>query len=305
MSNEQTTAIALQTDFQNQFLSQVDTYLTLRKINNPEFKLEFEKVTADMIFSQTLDGLEAIKKSRPLSLFNAVFVATEIGASFAKREISVLPFAASVTTKVGDTVSKKVTGENDLTVVVDINFQKQMILKMPNCEHFFSIPVHEGVQIYNDLTTGNCTFEGKNDVTKPTIGYYSKFIDKSGEVYDLFMSNAEIVDRARFNPGFKPKNYENTTMSIHYEKIIVRNLLKIIPREETKLSSILAWDENSELTPYELVDDDKKTLESAKKELAEKKEPAKTVKKTPETVEQPNEVQAPETGNESDIKSFF
>lgn len=93
-----------------------------------------------------------------------------------------LPFAAVVTTKVGDTTSKRATGENDLTVVVDINFQKQMILKMPNCKHFL-LPVHDGVQVFHDLATGNCLFEGKNDAIKPTIGYYAKFIAKDGEVY--------------------------------------------------------------------------------------------------------------------------
>ena len=309
--NEQTnTAIALQSEFQNQFLSQVYTYLDDRKINSPEFKLNFEKVAADMIYSQTTDGLEAIKKARPLSLFNAIFIATEIGASFSKKEISVLPFAATVTTKVGDTVSKKATGENDLTVVVDINFQKQMILKMPNCQHFFTAEVHDGVQVFHDLTTGNCLFEGKNDVTKPTVGYYSRFADRSGEVYDLYMSCAEIVDRASMNKvGFKPDNYKKTSKSIHYEKIVVRNLLKVIPREETKLSSILAWDENSELTPYELVEDSTNTLEAAKKELSAKKEPVKANEKESEGVsdgsqEALNELKQGEN-KEAGIKSFF
>lgn len=272
MSNEQNTAIALQSEFQNQFLSQVDTYLDDRKINSPEFKLNFEKVAADMIYSQTTDGLESIKKARPLSLFNAIFIATEIGASFAKKEISVLPFSAMITTKVGDVTSKRATGENDLTVVVDINFQKQIILKMPNCKRFFTAEVHDGVQVYDDLTTGNCLFEGKNDVNKPTVGYYAMFLDKSGEMYDLYMSCAEIVDRAKMNKiGFKSDNYVKTSKSIHYEKIVVRNLLKIIPREESKLASVLAWDESTELTPYEDVTDGGKALESAKKGLSEAK----------------------------------
>ena len=302
--NEQTnTAIALQSEFQNQFLSQVDTYLNDRKINSPEFKLNFEKVAADMIYSQTTDGLEAIKKARPLSLFNAIFIATEIGASFAKKEISVLPFAAVVTTKVGDTTSKRATGENDLTVVVDINFQKQMILKMPNCQHFFTAEVHDGVQVFHDLATGNCLFEGKNDVTKPTVGYYSRFVDKSGEVYDLYMSCAEIVDRASMNKvGFKPDNYRKTSKSIHYEKIVVRNLLKSIPREESKLDSILAYDEVQELTPYEDVTDGGKSLESAKRELIPKKEPVSDIKKEPEVV---STEEAQESGKEKEVKAYF
>ena len=301
--NEQTnTAIALQSEFQNQFLSQVDTYLDDRKINSPEFKLNFEKVAADMIYSQTTDGLEAIKKARPLSLFNAIFIATEIGASFAKKEISVLPFAATVTTKVGDTVSKKATGENDLTVVVDINFQKQMILKMPNCKKFFSCEVKDGVQVYTDMSTGNCVFEGRGEFSKPTIGYYACFFATDGEKYDLFMTCAEIVDRAKCNPGFKAKNYENTSKSIHYEKIVVRNLLKVIPREESKLDSILAYDEVQELTPYEDVTDGGKALESAKKELSPKKEPSKVAETADVAIE-------PETQNEPSInggaQSFF
>lgn len=302
--NEQTnTAIALQSEFQNQFLSQVDTYLDDRKINSPEFKLNFEKVAADMIYSQTTDGLEAIKKARPLSLFNAIFIATEIGASFAKKEISVLPFAATVTTKVGDTTSKRATGENDLTVVVDINFQKQMILKMPNCKKFFSCEVKDGVQVYTDMSTGNCIFEGKGEFSKPTIGYYACFFAMDGEKYDLFMTCSEIVDRARMNKvGFKAGNYENTSKSIHYEKIVVRNLMKIIPREESKLDSILAYDEVQELTPYEDVTDGGKALELAKKELAPKKEPVKVAETADVAIE-------PETQKESSVnggaQSFF
>jgi len=55
MSNETSTAIALQSDFQNQFLTKVDLYLTDRKINSPEFKLLFEKVASDMIYSQSAE----------------------------------------------------------------------------------------------------------------------------------------------------------------------------------------------------------------------------------------------------------
>ena len=308
MNDQTTTAVALQSEFQNQFLSQVDTYLDDRKINSPEFKLNFEKVAADMIYSQTTDGLEAIKKARPLSLFNAIFIATEIGASFAKKEISVLPFAAVVTTKVGDATSKRATGENDLTVVVDINFQKQMILKMPNCKHFFAIEVHEGVQIFHDLSTGNCVFEGKNDATKPTIGYYAKFIAKDGEVYDLFMTCAEIIDRASMNKvGFKPDNYKKTSKSIHYEKIVVRNLLKSIPREESKLDSILAYDEVQELTPYEDVTDGGKALESAKKGLSAVREVQKVVEivtgGAPD--ETPTGEAEQEGSKEKEIKAYF
>jgi len=296
MSNETSTAIALQSDFQNQFLTKVDLYLTDRKINSPEFKLLFEKVASDMIYSQSAEGLEAIKKARPLSLFNAIFVATEIGASFAKKEISVLPFAISEKRIENGNSIKKATGENDLTVVIDINFQKQMILKMPNCKRFFSCEVKSGIEVLTDMNTGNCIFEGKGDFTKPTIGYYACFIAKDGEKYDLFMTNAEIVDRARFNPGFKESNYKNTSKSIHYEKIVVRNLIKIIPREESKLSSIIAYDENYnfEITPHEDVtnNDNKNALEAAKNELSE-----------------PQKVAESETKNEPSVKtdaqSFF
>jgi recombinational DNA repair protein RecT len=298
MSKQETTAIQLQSDFQNEFLSQVDIYLESRKSNSPEFKLAFEKVASDMIYSQTVDGLEAIKKARPLSLFNAVFVAAEIGASFAKKEISVLPFAAKITTTEGDVVTKKATGENDLTIVVDINFQKQMILKMPNCKHFFTAEVHEGVQVCHDLTTGNCEFEGKNDVTKPTIGYYSRFVDISGEVYDIFMSCNEIVERAKMNKvGFKPDNYKNTSKSVHYEKIVVRNLLKEIPRVKNELSSVLAWDEIQEITPYEDVTNEKpNALEAGKKELSESPvEVAKVEEIKPEKVETTQQAAPPAT----------
>ena len=74
-------------------------------------------------------------------------------------------------------------------VIFDINFQKQQVLKLKNCKRFFTSEVHEGVEILENLETGNIEFEGKNDVTKPTIGYYAVFITTEGEIrpfYDYF-----------------------------------------------------------------------------------------------------------------------
>jgi microcompartment protein CcmL/EutN len=95
--------------------------------------------------------------------------------------------------------------------------------------------------------------------------------------------------------GFKEGNYVKTSNSIHYEKIVVRNLLKVIPREESKLSSILAADEVSEFSEYEEVSEEpKKTLEQAKKELNNVQTP------------EPIKAEDPEVKTaESEIKSFF
>ena len=163
-------------NIETQFVEIASNHLLARKSDNPEFKAKFIKTFSDMVFSQTAEGLEKLKKSNPNSLLNAIFKATESGASFAKKEIHVLPFEIFETKKNGDIVTKKATGTYDLTIIVDINFQKQQILKMPNCKAFFTAEVHEGVEIIHDLTTGNRIFEGKNDVTKPTVGYYAVFV---------------------------------------------------------------------------------------------------------------------------------
>lgn len=291
----QTTSIQLQNDFQKDLQVSSKNYLDIRGCNNPEFSAKFNKVLTDMLYSQTDDGIEALKKARPQSLFNAVFRASEIGASFAKKEISVLPFAASKTVKEGGVTKKIATGQNDLVIVVDINFQKQQILKMPNCKKFFTAEVTDGVQIYRDLTTGEYVFEGKNDVTKPTIGYYACFITTDGEVYPLFMTCGEIVDRARFNPGFNEKNYANTKNSIHYEKIVVRNLLKIIPNISDELKSILILEGSNEVQDVDhvVIDEPVNQLEEAKKELAEKSN------------QQREEEFTSDQAKESDSGSFF
>jgi len=270
------TEIQLQSDFQKELVAISIPYLEVRGSNSPEFAIQFKKTLSDIVYSQSDEGLEALKKARPQSLLNAVFRACEVGASFAKKEISVLPFAIYTTEKSGGTTSKRATGQNDLTIVVDINFQKQQILAMPNCKHFFVAEVHDGMEILHDLSTGNCIFDGKNDVTKPTIGYYSKFVSTDNEIYDLFMTCGEIIDRAKVNPGFKDGNYKNTAKSIHFEKIVVRNLMKIIPKVSNELRSVLAWDDTHELTEYVDVSEPKvNALEAAKKELAEVKEPIK------------------------------
>ena len=274
MANEKTTAIVLQDDFQQEVLKFVEPYLSSRKSDSKEFKIEFEKILSDMIYSQTDDGLELLKKAKPESLYDAVFRASEIGASFSKKEISVLPFSANKKETINGVTTTKATGKYDLTVVVDIKFQKQQILAMPNCKKFFTAEVHDGVLVIHDLNTGLYIFEGTNNVSKPTIGYYACFISTDNQVYPLFMSNQEIIDRAMMNPGFKSKNYEKTSKNVHFEKIVVRNLLKEIPKISKELRSVMAYDERSEIidTDYEDVSTKKvNSLEEAKKELADEK----------------------------------
>lgn len=276
--NEQTnTAIALQDEFQKEILSYSTPYLEVRGVNNPEFKIKFENILSDMVFSQTEDGLEKLKKARPQSLLNAVYRASEVNASFAKKQISVLPFSANKTITERGVTRTVATGQFDLTIVIDINYQKQMILAMPNCKKFFTGEVHEGVQVIKDLTTGLYIFEGTNYVTKPTIGYYACFITKDDQVYPLFMTCKEIVERAKCNPSYKDKNYETTNNNIHFEKIVVRNLMKEIPQISNELKSVLAFDEIPIFSEYEDVTDGGNALESAKKGLAAVKEVQKVV----------------------------
>jgi hypothetical protein len=307
MNNEQTTAIALQEDFK----AISDTHLKMRGSDNPEFKIQFLKTFSDLIFSQNDEMLEKLSKTKPASLLNAVFRATESGASFAKKEVSFIPYEIFKKEKVNGAEKKTATGEYEALVIFDINFQKQQILKLENCKRFYTAEVHEGMEIISDLTTGNFCFDGKNDVTKPTIGYYACFQAKDEQIYDLFMTCAEIVDRAKFSPQFKPENYKQTGKSIHYEKIVVRNLLKLIPKISNELKSVLAWDENGEFSSYELVEDDKKSLESAKKELAEGGKGIKPIEQPakiqePETIKESKEAQEPTISDiQSEVQSFF
>ena len=85
---------------------------------------------------------------------------------------------------------------------------------------------------------------GENDVTKPTIGYYAVFITTEGERYDKFMTNAEIIERAKFNPNADLSKYKVTNNNIHFEKIVVRNLIKEIPKISEELKSIMSVDEH-------------------------------------------------------------
>lgn len=264
---------------QKNYLAQSEQYLSLRAASNPEFKNKFIKTFSDLIFSQNDEMLEKLAQTKPTSLLNAVFKATEAGASFAKKEVSFIPHQIFKTTKKGDVTQKVATGEFEAVVIFDINFQKQQILKLKNCKRFFTAEIHEGVKVISDLMSGNYIFEGTNDVTKPTIGYYAAFITTEGEKYDLFMSNAEIIERAKFSPQFKADNYKKTSSSIHFEKIVVRNLMKEIPKISEELSSIVAYEESGlEFTPYEEVQS-ANLLEEKKKELAEVADEAPKPKK--------------------------
>lgn len=295
------------TDLQTNYKQIANNHLAERFSDNPKFKKAFLKTFSDLIFSQDDDMLEKLSKTRKNTLLNAVFVATEAEASFAKKEVSFIPYAAykKITEK---GVERKVsTGEFNAIVIFDINFQKQQILKLQNCKKFFTAEVHEGVKIIADLETGNTIFEGVNDITKPTIGYYAMFITTEGERYDKFMTTAEIIERAKFSPQFKSDKYKSTNNNIHYEKVVVRNLLKEIPKISDGLKSIVAFDEVGDYTDYIEVGGEHQEkpeatnvnkLEEAKKELAkERPEPVVELKD--------GEKEKPSKGSGSDSESFF
>lgn len=277
-----------------------ENHLAERFSNNPEFKAEFIKTFSDLIFSQNDEMLEKLAKTRQNTLLNAIFKATEAGASFAKKEVSFIPFEIfKKTTEKG--VEKKVaTGEFDAMVIFDINFEKQQILKLPNCKRFFTAEVHEGVKVTENLMTGTIDFEGENDITKPTIGYYACFITTEGEKYDKFMTLAQIVERASFSPQFKSGNYKQTSNNIHYEKVVVRNLMKEIPKISNELKSIISVEELQyhdyiEVEePVQKIEEKKiNQLEQAKKEIAEKKPDKKEEKVDTDT------------GEITDIEEYF
>lgn len=262
------------TDLQTNYKEMADEHLSIRFANNPEFKSKFIKTFSDLVFSQNEDVLELLPKMKKNSLLNSVFKATEAGASFGKGEVHLLPFKIFKKTKEGNVEKKVDTGEYTAVLVLDVNFQKQQILKLQNCKRFFTGEVHEGVKVIENLVTGNYEFIGENDVTKPTIGYYAVFVTTEGEVYDEFMTNAEIVERAKSSKQFDANKYTQTNNSIHYEKIVIRNLLKNIPKISDELKSIMAVDD-IQYSEYVEVHDEieapkkKNALEEAKKEIAD------------------------------------
>lgn len=290
------TVLGLQTNYKKL----AENHLAERFSNNPEFKAEFIKTFSDLIFSQNDEMLEKLAKTRQNTLLNAIFKATEAGASFAKKEVSFIPFEIYKKTIEKGVEKKVATGEFDAMVIFDINFEKQQILKLPNCKRFFTAEVHEGVKVTENLMTGTIDFEGENDITKPTIGYYACFITTEGEKYDKFMTLAQIVERASFSPQFKSGNYKQTSNNIHYEKVVVRNLMKEIPKISNELKSVLSVDEIQyhdyiEVEePVQKIEEKKiNQLEQAKKEIAEKKPDKKEEKVDTDT------------GEITDIEEYF
>jgi hypothetical protein len=292
MTKEKNTELAINsiTDLQTNYKQIAETHLADRFSDNPEFKKQFLKTFSDLIFSQDDEKLEKLTKTRKNTLLNAVFVATEAGASFAKKEVSFIPYAVDKKITEKGVERKVATGEFDAKMIFDINFQKQQILKLKNCKKFFTAEVHESVKVIADLGTGNTVFDGINDITKPTIGYYAMFITTEGERYDKFMTTAQIIERAKFSPQFKADKYKSTNNNIHYEKVVVRNLLKEIPKISENLKSIIAFDEVGDYTDYIEVGGEHKEqieapkinkLDEAKKEMAKEKpkpEPEKAEK---------------------------
>ena len=291
------------TDLQNNYKKLAENHLQLRFSDNPEFQKEFLKTFSDLVFSQDEEMLEKLSKTRKNTLLNSVFKATEAGASFAKKEVSFIPMKAFKNTIEKGAQKKVDTGEYDGIVIFDINFQKQQILKLKNCKRFFTGEVHEGMKVIENLNTGNMLFEGENDVTKNTIGYYAVFITTEGERYDKFMTTGEIIERAKMNPHFDGGKYKNTGNNIHFEKLVVRNLIKEIPMISNELKSITSYDEQGNYDDYIDVTDGEyveKTepkanqLEEAKKVLAEEK---------PKTSQRKKEKVNTSTGEVSEVEA--
>lgn len=296
------TVLGLQTNYKQL----AENHLAERFSNNPEFKAEFIKTFSDLIFSQNDEMLEKLVKTRQNTLLNAIFKATEVGASFAKKEVSFIPYEIFKKTNEKGVEKKVATGEFDAMVIFDINFEKQQILKLPNCKRFFTAEVHEGVKITENLMTGTTDFEGENDITKPTIGYYACFITTEGEKYDKFMTLAQIVERASFSPQFKSGNYKQASNNVHYEKLVVRNLMKEIPKISNELKSIMAvedvqYHDYIEVEePVQKIEEKKvNKLEQAKKDIADKK-PSKTSKPSKK-----DEKVDTDTGEVTDVEEYF
>lgn len=301
MSNITVSTMTTPAEMRAQFGEIAKKHLSERFANNPEFEQAFKKTFSDLIFSRTDEELEQLLKIKQNTLLNAVFVATEAGASFAKKEISLIPFKIKRKEVVNGVERLKDTGEYTATIIIDINYQKQQIFKLENCKRFFTAEIKEGVKIIQDLETGNYTFSGENDVTKRTVGYYAVFLTTDGEKYDLFMTNAEIIERAKMNPSFDQSKYKSENNNIHFEKIVVRNLIKEIPKVSKHLQTSIAIDE-VEFTEYHEIEEapQKNALEDAKraifqpeiKELINVSEEDKAGKKTP-------------VKDEADILEFF
>ena len=297
------TVLGLQTNYKQL----AENHLAERFSNNPEFKAEFIKTFSDLIFSQNDEMLEKLAKTRQNTLLNAIFKATEAGASFAKKEVSFIPFEIIKKTNEKGVEKEVATGEFDAMVFFDINFEKQQILKLPNCKRFFTAEVHEGVKVTENLMTGTTDFEGENDITKPTVGYYACFITTEGEKYDKFMTLAQIVERASFRKQFKASNYKQTSNNVHYEKLVVRNLMKEIPKISNELKSIMAvediqYHDYIEVEePVQKIEEKKVSkLEQAKKEIADLPDDfikAKANKKA-ESVDK-------STGEITDVEEYF
>ena len=250
------------TDLQKNYKALGESYLMQRFTDNPEFQKRFISTFSDMVFNAPEALVPILPKMKPNTLLNAIFKATEIGASFGKKEISLLPFKERITDAKGIT---KDTGFYNAVPVVDINYQKQMIMSLPNCKRFFTAEVHEGVNVLEDLNTGNYIFDGENNASKPTIGYYACFIDKDNIKTDLFLFNHQIVKRATEMNASKKDLYKETSFNVHYEKIVIRNLLKDIPQISNELEATLSYDEGGdyEVIEVEAVDE----LNEAKKDL--------------------------------------
>ena len=267
MANE---LVKLET-LKDEFKGIAKLYLENLGDTSPESLKKFQDTLGDFAYYVTPENVENITKMRKANFLNAMYRVSKTGALFSQKQASLLPFEIKKKEKRGDSIVEISTGEYDAVLVIDINYQKQMIQALPNCKKFFTGEVYEGVQPILNLTTGNYEFIGVNDCTKQTIGYYAAFITNDGVLYDCFMTNKEIITRAESNPKVKKENYKEVKGNIHMEKIVIRNLYKEIPKLNEALKAIDSLEAHEiEITEHEDVTDQPKVnaLEEAKKEIA-------------------------------------
>jgi len=288
MANELVILNTLKTDFKEIAIS----YLKGLGIEDELSIKKYQNTLGDFAYYVTPENVDLLMKMRNSNFLNAMYRVSKTGALFSQKEASLLPFEIKKKEKRGDIVVEILTGEYDAVLVIDINYQKQMIQSLPNCKRFFTCEVYDGVQPILNLSTGNYEFDGINNALKPTIGYYAVFLDTEDIIHDIFMSNAEIIKRAESNPKVKKDNYKDPKNNIHMEKIVIRNLMKEIPKvtESLKVIESLENGYDLEITEHEDVTDKKpNALEDAKKELAGKTTKTRVSGETvPMVTEEPN-----------------
>lgn len=183
------------------------------------------------ILQMDLLGVDYLKYE-PADLFMLILSTIEKGVDLLKKDAYIVDLQTTVKSKneKGQIIEKKVIKP---TIWLNINFQKQQILKNPDVAKIATLRLDSDIEVSYDFETLEFTFEKKGKIVSEVPRYAAIILMKDKTRHVNVMQEDEILSRLpeNFTDAQKSK-YTGVFATDHCTKMVLRNLLKNVHIDE-------------------------------------------------------------------------